>query len=66
MAGLTWRALLLSLLLTVACGIWVRQAEIVVISTQISEAVPAIPALGALLLLLGLNPLLRLVRRSWP
>jgi hypothetical protein len=62
-AGLTWRALLLAVLLTIACGYWVRQAEIMVISTQISEAVPAIPALGALLLLLALNPLLRRVWR---
>jgi len=63
-AGLTWRALLIAVVLTVACGVWVRQAEIVVISTQISESVPAIPALGALMLLLGINPLLRSVRRG--
>lgn len=62
-AGLTWRALLIAILLTIACGLWVRQAEIMVISTQVSEAVPAIPALGALLFLLALNPLLRLVWR---
>ena len=35
-----------------------------VIATQISESVPAIPALGALLFLLALNPLLRAVRRG--
>jgi hypothetical protein len=61
--GLTWRALLVAVVLTIACGVWVRQAEIVVISTQISEAVPAIPALGALMLLLAVNPLLRAIRR---
>jgi hypothetical protein len=62
--GLTWRALLIAVVLTIACGIWVRQAEIVVIATQISESVPAIPALGALILLLALNPLLRWIRRG--
>jgi hypothetical protein len=62
-AGLTWRALLVSVALTIACGAWVRQAEIVVISTQISESVPAIPALGALILLLAINPLLRALGR---
>jgi len=60
---LTWRALLLAVALTVACGVWVRQAEIVVIATQISESVPAIPALGTLMLLLSLNPVLRAVSR---
>ena len=64
LAGLTGRALLLAVLLTIACGVWVRQAEIVVISTQISEAVPAIPALGVLMLLLAINPLLRAIRRG--
>ena len=61
--GLTWRALVLAILLTIVCGIWVRQAEILVIATQVSEAVPAIPALAVLFLLLALNPLLRL---AWP
>jgi len=61
--GVTWRALVVSVALTIACGAWVRQAEIVVISTQISESVPAIPALGALMLLLAVNPLLRALGR---
>lgn len=62
--GLTWRSLLLAVVLTIACGVWVRQAEIMVIATQISESVPAIPALGALIFLLALNPLLGAVRRT--
>ncbi|MBI3910185.1 MAG: hypothetical protein HY320_04545 [Armatimonadetes bacterium] len=57
--GLTWRSLVLSLVLTVLCGWWVRQAEIVVLSTQITESVPAIPGLAALILLLGVNVVLR-------
>ncbi len=36
-----------------------RQAEILVLSTQITESVPAIPGLAALILLLPLNALLR-------
>jgi hypothetical protein len=49
---------------TIVAGVWVRQAEIVVIATQISESVPAIPALGALILLVALNLLLRAIRRQ--
>jgi hypothetical protein len=64
--GLTPRALIVALLLTVVAGLWVRQAEIVVLSTQISESVPAIPGLAALVLLLGINGLLRLVPRARP
>ncbi len=46
--GLTW-----------ILGYWIVQAEVVVLACQVTEAVPAIPGLGALLLLLALNPLLR-------
>jgi len=59
--GLTSRALIVAVLLTFVAGLWVRQAEIVVLSTQISESVPAIPGLAALVLLLGINGLLRFV-----
>jgi hypothetical protein len=65
-AGLTPRALGLAVLLTVLAGIWIRQAEIVVLSTQISESIPAIPGLAALILLLGVNGLLRLLRFPRP
>jgi len=41
------------------CGIWVRQAEIVVLATQVTEAVPPVPAIGVLLFLLIVNQLLR-------
>lgn len=64
LAGLTWRAVVISVVLTIVCGIWVRQAEIVVIATQISEAVPAIPALGVLILLVAINPLLRTIAEA--
>lgn len=61
-AGLTVRAFLIAVILTIVFGIWVRQAEIVVLSAQITESVPAIPAVAALLLLVALNPLLRTIR----
>ncbi|MFA0752971.1 MAG: hypothetical protein IMHGJWDQ_001156 [Candidatus Fervidibacter sp.] len=49
----------LALALTLFGGWWMKQAEVVVLASQITEAVPPIPALGALLLLLLVNPLLR-------
>jgi hypothetical protein len=64
--GLTPRALVVALLLTFVAGLWVRQAEIVVLSTQISESVPAIPGIAALVLLLGVNGVLRFVPRARP
>jgi len=46
--GLTW-----------ILGYWIVQAEVIVLACQVTEAVPAIPGLGALLVLLAINPLLR-------
>lgn len=63
--GLTARALILSIGLTVACGFWVKQAEIVVRATQVTESVPAIPGLAALILLLFLNPILHRISKLW-
>lgn len=57
--GITPRALIISLFLTLLAGLWVRQSEIVVLATQITESIPAIPGLAALLLLLPLNVALR-------
>src|SRR3954469_4892056 len=64
--GLTLRSLLIALLFTVLTGLWIRQAEIVVLSTQISESIPAIPGLAALVFLLPLNALLRRIPRARP
>ncbi|MDW8206393.1 MAG: DUF6785 family protein [Chloroherpetonaceae bacterium] len=61
--GFTWRAAVLAIALTIACGFWVRQAEIVVLATQITESVPPVPALAVLLALVALNPLLLRVGR---
>ena len=51
--------LVLSIVLTWLAGYWIRQGEIVALSAQMTEAVPSIPGLTALLLLVLLNPLLR-------
>ena len=51
----------MALVLTVLCGWWVCQAEILTLACQITEAVPAIPGLASLVLLLIVNPLL-----AWP
>jgi hypothetical protein len=51
--------LVLSFALTWIAGYWIRQAEIVVMACQMTEAVPSIGGLAALLLLVGINPLLR-------
>ncbi|MBV9849005.1 MAG: hypothetical protein JO250_04875 [Armatimonadetes bacterium] len=57
--GVTLRALAVAVALSVGSALWVRQAEIVVLATQVSESVPPIPALAVLILLVGLNPALR-------
>jgi hypothetical protein len=64
--GLTRRALLVAVVLTVLSGLWVRQSEIVVLSTQITESDPAIPGLAALVLLLLVNVGLRRLPRLRP
>jgi hypothetical protein len=63
--GLSVRALLLSVLLTVLCGMWTTAAEVVVCATQITESVPALPAVAVLVFLVLINPLLRRLGRWW-
>jgi hypothetical protein len=58
-AGLTPRSLLVAVLFTVLAGLWIRQAEIIVLSALVSSSVPVIPGLAALVLLLPLNAVLR-------
>jgi hypothetical protein len=65
-SGLTGRSLLIAVVLTVLAGLWVRQSEIVVLSTQITESIPAIPGLAALVFLLPLNAVLKRIRRVRP
>jgi hypothetical protein len=63
--GITLRAVIIALILTWLAGYWIRQSEIVALACQGTEAVPSIPGVGALILLLVGNALAhrtRLVR----
>jgi len=57
--GLTWRALLLSVLFCVIASYWIEWSEVVTFFCQVTEAVPAVPAVAFLILLVVLNPLVR-------
>ncbi|MBU0609113.1 MAG: hypothetical protein KKI08_14605, partial [Armatimonadetes bacterium] len=61
--GITTRAVIIALVLTWLSGYWVRQSEIVALACQGTEAVPSIPGVGALLILLVGNVLVRRSRR---
>ena len=63
---MTRRALLLGLLFSFFVSFWVRQSEIVVLATQITESVPTIPSLAVLVVLLVVNSVLRKVPRAVP
>lgn len=55
----TGRALALGLLFLVGAGFWIRASEIVASVVYVTESIPAIPAVAALLILLFANYLLR-------
>ncbi len=59
--GVTMRSMLMSVVLTALAGVWVRQSEIAVLATQITESVPAIPGLAALVVMLIINQGIRFV-----
>jgi hypothetical protein len=63
--GLSPRTWLVALALSALSGWWVCQAEILVVACQISESVPAIPGLAALILLLVTNALLVRLPAAW-
>src|SRR5258707_14342534 len=66
-SGISARTWVVALALTGVCGWWVCQAEILTLACQITESVPAIPGLAALVLLIAVNPLLaRLPARVRP
>lgn len=63
--GVTLRALLLAVALTVLSSYWVDQAEVVTFFCQITESVPPVPAVAGLILLVGLGALTaHLLRRG--
>src|SRR5436190_1234878 len=49
--GITPRSLLLSVVFLILTTLWVRQAELIASVTNISETVPSMPAIGALLVI---------------
>jgi len=63
--GLTFKALLASLVLLVGSLYWVLRAEMITHSTQLTESVPVVPAVAGLILLTLLAPLLQRLPRMF-
>ncbi|MBI3944991.1 MAG: hypothetical protein HY321_03665 [Armatimonadetes bacterium] len=62
----TLRAVTAAAVLTVLAGFWIRESEIVAQGVYLTESVPTIPAVAALLVVLALNGALRRTRfASW-
>jgi len=61
--GLTVRAAVLSLLFFAGSLYWMRQAGLIALGAQIGESVPVIPAVGAVLILSLLTPVLKRLPR---
>jgi len=53
--GITWKVYAIAGVLTLLSAVWVQLTELIFQTCQISESVPAIPALAFLLLLTGIN-----------
>jgi len=58
-AGLTLRALLIAILLTFIASFWIDISEVVTFFCQITEAVPAVPAVAFLIALVLVTPFVR-------
>jgi hypothetical protein len=58
-AGLTLRALIVAILLTIVASFWIDISEVVTFFCQITEAVPAVPAVAFLMALVLITPLMR-------
>ncbi len=63
MMGLTWRAVILSIIFCLISAQWISQSEVVTRFCQITEAVPAVPAVAFLILLVVLNPFVRRISK---
>ncbi len=53
------RILLIGLVFLVLANLWVRQGALITLAAQVAMAVPPVPALAALLVLLGALPIIR-------
>lgn len=63
MMGLTLRAVILSVIFCLISALWISQSEVVTRFCQITEAVPAVPAVAFLIALVVLNPFVRRISR---
>lgn len=63
--GLTWRSAVVAFLLGIVADLWMRGAGMLSHAVQLGESVPPIPAIGALILFLLLNPFLHRLRPRW-
>jgi len=63
--GITPRSVIISLVVVFLCVFWIRQAELLSFTCQITESVPPIPALAVLLLYAAIAPLLRRMAPRW-
>jgi hypothetical protein len=59
------RVIVLSVVLAVLIGLVVQQVALVYNAGEIESSVPPVPAVMALLVLAGINPVLRRIRPSW-
>lgn len=65
-AGLSRRTIVVSVVFALLSALWIRQSEVMVLATQVSESVPAIPALSSLVVLLIVNGIMRVSGRGTP
>jgi hypothetical protein len=63
MMGLTVRAVIISIIFSLISAQWISQSEVVTRFCQITEAVPAVPAVAFLILLVVLNPFVRRISK---
>jgi len=63
--NVTWRAVIIAVICTLIAARWIDTAEVVTFFCQITEAVPAIPAVAFLIVLALSSPLIRRVCARW-
>ncbi|MCE5238872.1 hypothetical protein LLH23_10320 [bacterium] len=64
-AGVTVRAVVLAIIFTLIASYWIDMAEVVTFFCQITEAVPAVPAVAFLIALVVITPLVRRLSKRW-
>lgn len=64
MMGLTFRAMALAIVFCVIASYWIEWSEVVTFFCQITEAVPAVPAVAFLILMVIANPFVKRISRK--